>query len=218
VPKCTPALPPGAVKRVVAVGASEAALAAAVVVQPVSIGIEADHPEFQHYGGGVFKDMGCGTKLDHGVLSQGDTATLHDHWLPFLEDSHRSLAAIAVIVCQMTGRPPSRAIGVLLVGYGMEGNQTCNATDPGSRICKDVETCCRDAPGNGVDGWGCCPIEGAECCPAPKPGDNQNCCPPNWSCCEPSLLHVSLSRAAGGRIDTPLSSLLSNCGAVSLEQ
>ena len=57
--------------------------------------IEADHPEFQHYGGGVFKDMGCGTKLDHGVL---------------------------------------------LVGYGQEGNQTCDPTTPGSRVCSTTQT------------------------------------------------------------------------------
>ena len=51
---------------------------------------------------GVFKDMGCGTKLDHGVL---------------------------------------------LVGYGQEGNQTCDPTTSGSRICSTTETCCKDAPG-----------------------------------------------------------------------
>jgi hypothetical protein len=45
---CQPALKAGAVHSVMAVPATEAALAAAVAVQPVSVGIEADHPEFQH--------------------------------------------------------------------------------------------------------------------------------------------------------------------------
>jgi hypothetical protein len=95
VPTCTPVLKPGLVDKVVTVAASEQGLAAAVQIQPVSIGIEADHPEFQHYGGGVFKDMGCGTKLDHGVL---------------------------------------------LVGYGQEGNQTCDPATPGSRVCSTTQT------------------------------------------------------------------------------
>jgi C1A family cysteine protease len=95
VPNCNPVLAAGKVGSVVSVPASEQGLAAAVQVQPVSIGIEADHPEFQHYGGGVFKDMGCGTKLDHGVL---------------------------------------------LVGYGQEGNQTCDPTAPGSRVCSTTQT------------------------------------------------------------------------------
>ena len=136
VPTCTPALAPGSVGSVALVASSESGLAAAVVIQPVSIGIEADHPEFQHYKGGVFKDMGCGTKLDHGVL---------------------------------------------LVGYGQEGNQTCDPTTPGSRVCSTTETCCKDAPG-GDHVWGCCPMEDAKCCAAPKPGDQQNCCPSNMVC------------------------------------
>lgn len=51
------------------------------------------------------QDMGCGNKLDHGVL---------------------------------------------LVGYGAEGKQTCNASNPAARVCSTTETCCKDAPGGGT--------------------------------------------------------------------
>jgi hypothetical protein len=40
-----------------------------------------------------------------GTLAQGDTVILHFHWLPspvVPKDLHRNLAAIAVILCQMT--------------------------------------------------------------------------------------------------------------------
>jgi len=53
---------------------NEAQLAAAVVVGPVSVAVEADKPAFQHYKGGVMSDPSCGVKLDHGVLVVGITA------------------------------------------------------------------------------------------------------------------------------------------------
>jgi len=46
------------------------ALKAAAVVQPVSVGIEADESAFQLYSSGVIK-KGCGDQLDHGVLVVG---------------------------------------------------------------------------------------------------------------------------------------------------
>lgn len=50
---------------------SETALAAAVVIGPVSVAIEADQNCFQFYSGGVLSDPSCGTQLDHGVLAVG---------------------------------------------------------------------------------------------------------------------------------------------------
>jgi len=44
---------------------------AAVAEGPVSVAIEADTFVFQFYSGGVFKEAGCGTNLDHGVAVVG---------------------------------------------------------------------------------------------------------------------------------------------------
>jgi C1A family cysteine protease len=46
----------------------EDALKLALAQQPVSVAIEADKSPFQLYHGGVLDDIGCGEKLDHGVL------------------------------------------------------------------------------------------------------------------------------------------------------
>jgi C1A family cysteine protease len=50
---------------------SDAALAAAVTVGPVSVAIEADQSVFQFYSSGVLVSASCGTQLDHGVLAVG---------------------------------------------------------------------------------------------------------------------------------------------------
>lgn len=49
---------------------SDDAFMAALMMQPVSIAIEADQKSFQLYKSGVFTDT-CGTNLDHGVLAVG---------------------------------------------------------------------------------------------------------------------------------------------------
>ena len=49
---------------------SETALETALVMQPVSVAVEADQSVFQFYTGGVM-DSACGTQLDHGVLAVG---------------------------------------------------------------------------------------------------------------------------------------------------
>lgn len=52
------------------VAESEAALQAAVTLNPVSVAIEADQDAFQFYSSGVLTGR-CGTNLDHGVLAVG---------------------------------------------------------------------------------------------------------------------------------------------------
>ena len=49
---------------------SDSALMSALVLQPVSVAIEADEKAFQLYSGGVFT-AACGTNLDHAVLAVG---------------------------------------------------------------------------------------------------------------------------------------------------
>jgi KDEL-tailed cysteine endopeptidase len=51
---------------------SEQDLLAAIVGQPISIGVEADQLAFQFYSSGVIKS-GCGDAIDHGVLAVGYT-------------------------------------------------------------------------------------------------------------------------------------------------
>merc|ERR1711959_552196 len=51
--------------------------------QPVSVAIQANHPDFQLYSGGIFDDENCGTQLDHGVLvaGYGSTDEGREYWI-----------------------------------------------------------------------------------------------------------------------------------------
>ena len=57
---------------------------AALVTQPVAVGIEADQASFQYYTSGVIATSKCGTNLDHAVLVVGngtDSVSGMDYWL-----------------------------------------------------------------------------------------------------------------------------------------
>ena len=58
-------------------------LAAAVTLQPISVGIEADNLPFMLYIAGVYNYPFCGTSLDHGVLVVGYGTSIfgNDYWL-----------------------------------------------------------------------------------------------------------------------------------------
>ena len=59
---------------------SETALQQAVLINPVSVAIEADESSFQFYSSGVLTAE-CGTNLDHGVLLVGyGTLNGNDYW------------------------------------------------------------------------------------------------------------------------------------------
>jgi C1A family cysteine protease len=61
---------------------NELQLTYAVENQPVSVSIEADSRTFQLYKSGVYDDVGCGTSLDHGVLTVGyGTENGKDYWI-----------------------------------------------------------------------------------------------------------------------------------------
>eukprot|EP00359_Climacostomum_virens_P001646 CAMPEP_0204899274 /NCGR_PEP_ID=MMETSP1397-20131031/1760_1 /ASSEMBLY_ACC=CAM_ASM_000891 /TAXON_ID=49980 /ORGANISM="Climacostomum Climacostomum virens, Strain Stock W-24" /LENGTH=263 /DNA_ID=CAMNT_0052067221 /DNA_START=234 /DNA_END=1025 /DNA_ORIENTATION=- len=57
---------------------TDADLAQALNIGPVSVAIEADQGIFQFYNGGVIQSSACGSSLDHGVLAVGYTS---DYWI-----------------------------------------------------------------------------------------------------------------------------------------
>jgi C1A family cysteine protease len=60
---------------------SETALMNALVIQPVSVAVEADTSVFQFYSGGVLDNKACGTNLDHGITLVGyGTDAGKDYW------------------------------------------------------------------------------------------------------------------------------------------
>jgi C1A family cysteine protease len=67
---CTVGIPKGDVKGFKDVSSNEQAMMEAVMLNPVSIAIEADKSAFQSYRSGVLSST-CGTSLDHGVLAVG---------------------------------------------------------------------------------------------------------------------------------------------------
>ena len=61
---------------------SPSQMKAALVQQPLAVGIEADKMAFQTYTSGVLSGSACGTNLDHAVLVVGDgTEDGQDYWL-----------------------------------------------------------------------------------------------------------------------------------------
>jgi KDEL-tailed cysteine endopeptidase len=66
------------------ISSNEKALKRAVAQQPVSVAIQANTQSFQHYAGGIYSDINCGTQLDHGVLVVGYGTELLkgiDYWI-----------------------------------------------------------------------------------------------------------------------------------------
>jgi len=62
---------------------NEVAMATQLVLQPISVCVEADQSVFQLYTGGVITSAACGTQLDHAILAVGYSATTagQDYWI-----------------------------------------------------------------------------------------------------------------------------------------
>jgi len=63
---------------------SPSQLKAALMMQPVSVAVEADQSPFQFYNGGVVTSSACGQQLDHGVAAVGygmDSASGEEYFL-----------------------------------------------------------------------------------------------------------------------------------------
>merc|ERR1711879_636017 len=78
----TTAIPQGGVTGYTDVSNSASALQSALNNAPVSVAIQADQSVFQQYTGGVITS-GCGSNLDHGVLTvgyDGNTIKVKNSW------------------------------------------------------------------------------------------------------------------------------------------
>ena len=162
--------------------AEEAQLAAAVARQPVSVAIEADQTDFQHYKSGVF-NAPCGTRLDHGVLAvgYGTEAVGGDYWLvknswgtSWGEAGYIRLARNTANASGTCGIALQASFPVKAKGEAPPlPPRTPNGTRPGP-----VPQCPGCAPGN------VCSELGMHCCCGPQPGvHNGTTCHNTPACC-----------------------------------
>jgi hypothetical protein len=163
----------------------EAQLAAAVGAQPVSVAIEADKAVFQHYKSGVFDGVGCGTRLDHGVLAVGYAP---GYWI--VKNSWGATWGEQGYIRMARGVNASGACGITLqASYPVKAKgaapplppATPNSTRPGP-----VPLCPGCKPGNACSAFGlnCCCGEGGSlhctaattcCCKSAAADDDEFC-------------------------------------------
>jgi C1A family cysteine protease len=92
---------------------SASQLKAALMIEPVSIAVEADKPTFQMYKRGVITSAECGKNLDHGVLAVGfgtldgeDFFLVKNSWGPAWGDKgYLRIGAGASNVCGILSDP-----------------------------------------------------------------------------------------------------------------
>jgi hypothetical protein len=65
------------------VGTTNEDIQSAILLQPVSVGVDASSRAFHNYSGGIFTDTNCGTTIDHAILAVGwgNDPTYGNYWI-----------------------------------------------------------------------------------------------------------------------------------------
>lgn len=164
---------------------SEAQLAAAVQLGPVSVAIEADQTGFQSYKSGVF-DGPCGTNVDHGVLVVGltnDAYIVKNSW----GDGYGEKGYIRMKRNGGTGTNATMGI----CGIASQASYAIKKKAPAPPVPPPTPG---PQPGRdsfcGCKGPGECGLLGQHCCCLTKKGDitcQQNAVTKPSQCCKPCV-------------------------------
>ncbi|QDZ19432.1 papain cysteine protease [Chloropicon primus] len=164
--------------------------------QPLSVAIQANHPNFQLYTGGVFADPDCGEQLDHGVLvvGYGTSEDGQDYWI--MKNSWGGMWGEEGYMKMAMGVAPSGICGIAkMSSYPKKESVDPPAPPPTPpspgppppapevvcnqyQKCKAPATCCcMYELFQQCVAYSCCPAADAVCC-----DDKKSCCPQGTTC------------------------------------